>query len=320
MLRVGIFGCGGIAVRHVNATKAARLDVVAACSRDLAKAQAFTAEHGGQPFDDLDRMIDVGLDLLVVTTPPFGRRGEAEHALSRGVNLLVEKPIALDMNAATRMADAVEASDVTAAIGFMYRHGSAVRDWQARDTGPVGLYAGAYHCNALHADWWRDEAQSGGQILEQVVHQIDLIRYLMGEPATVYARRANVFHHDTPGYSVEDVSAITFGWDDGRIATINASNIATPGVWQKEWNVFAEKLTGRFSSWNEAVFTPTIAGASPEPIVSPADPFITQMEDVAAAIRDKRAPLIPLREGVATLKLALAARQSADERREIDLR
>ena len=319
-MRVGILGCGGIAVRHVNAAKAAELDVVAACSRDLAKAQAFTADHGGTAYDDLDRMIDAGLDLLVVTTPPFGRHGETEHAASRGVNLLVEKPIALDMAAATRMADAVEATGVTAAIGFMYRHGSAVREWKARDTGPVGLYAGAYHCNALHADWWRDEAQSGGQILEQVIHQIDLIRHLMGEPATVYARRANLFHHDTPGYSVEDVSAITFGWDDGRIATLNASNIATPGVWHKEWNVFAEHLTGRFTSWNEAVFTETKAGATSEPLVSPADPFVTQMEDVAAAIRDKRQPLIPLREGVTTLKLALAARQSADERREIHVR
>ncbi|CAM3211979.1 Oxidoreductase [Sphingomonas antarctica] len=319
-MRVGILGCGGIAVRHANAAKAAGLEMVAACSRNMAKAQAFTAEHGGMPYDDLDRMIDAGLDLLVVTTPPFGRQGEAEQAASRGVNLLVEKPIALDIAAATRMADAAEASGVTAAIGFMYRHGSAVRDWKARDTGPVGLYAGAYHCNALHADWWRDEAQSGGQILEQVIHQIDLIRHLMGEPATVYARRANLFHGDTPGYSVEDVSAIVFGWDDGRIATLNASNIATPGVWHKEWNLFAQKLTGRFTSWNEAVFTPTTVGATPEPVTSPANPFVTQMEDVAAAIRRKRTPLIPLREGVTTLRLALAARQSADERREIDVR
>ena len=319
-MRVGILGCGGIAVRHVDAAKAAGLDVVAACSRDLAKAENFAAEHGGTAFDDLDRMIDAGLDLLVVTTPPFGRHGEAEHTASRGVNLLVEKPIALDLSAATRMADAVEASGVTAAIGFMYRHGSAVKDWKRRDTGPVGLYAGGYHCNALHADWWRDEAKSGGQILEQVIHQIDLIRHMMGEPATVYARRANLFHRDTLGYSVEDVSAITFGWDDARIATLNASNIATPGVWHKEWNVFAEKLTGRFANWNEAVFTPTVAGATPEPVIDAADPFVAQMQDVAAAIRDKRAPLIPLREGVTTLKLALAARQSADERREIDVR
>jgi predicted dehydrogenase len=319
-MRVGILGCGAIAVRHAGAAKVAGLDLVAACSRDLTKAEAFTAVHGGAAYDDLDRMIDAGLDLLVVTTPPLGRHGEAEHAAVRGVNLLVEKPIALDLAAATRMADAVEAAGVTAAIGFMYRHGSAVRAWQARDTGTVGLYAGAYHCNALHADWWRDEAQSGGQILEQVIHQIDLIRHLMGEPATVYARRANLFHRDTPGYSVEDVSAITFGWDDGRIATLNASNIATPGVWHKEWNVFAEKLTGRFTSCNEAVFTPTVAGSTSESMINTADPFVAQIADVAAAIREQRPPLVPLREGVASLRLALAARQSADKGREIDVR
>ena len=222
------------------------------------------------------------------------------------------------MGAADAMVAAVEAAGVTAAIGFMYRHGDAVKAWKAADTGPVALYVGAYHCNALHAAWWREEAKSGGQILEQVIHQIDLIRHLMGEPDTVYARRANHFHGDVPGYDVEDVSAILFGWNDGRIATLNASNIATPGVWHKEWNVFAEKLTGRFTGWGDAQFVP-VAGGESIVVAEHHDPFVMQLADVADAIRDGRAPLAPLREGALTLRLALAARDSADSRREIAL-
>ena len=140
---------------------------------------------------------------------------------ARGVTLLVEKPIALDMTAADAHGRGRRSERASsAAIGFMYRLGDAVRRWRELDTGRSGLYVGGYHCNALHADWWRDEAKSGGQILEQVIHQIDLIRHLMGEPDTVYARHANLFHRDIPDYDVEDLSSTIFGWDDGRIATL----------------------------------------------------------------------------------------------------
>jgi len=318
-LRVALLGCGGIAGRHAGAVVALghTMELVGCCGRDLARTESFTTLHGGVGFVDLDRLIDsVAPDLLIATLPPYARSGEIEHAAARGVHLLVEKPIALDMAAANRMVAAVEAAGVVGANGFMYRFGDAIGRWRASETGPVGIYAGAYHCNALHAPWWREGAKSGGQIIEQVIHQIDLIRYLVGEPDTVYARRSDLFHHAVPGYDIEDVSAILFGWNDGRIATLNASNIAVPGVWHKEWAIYAEKMVGRFSSWNEAVLTPTVDGAASETIAGGTNPFVAQLADVAAAIRERRAPAIPLRDGAASLKLALAARRSADERRE----
>jgi hypothetical protein len=91
------------------------------------------------------------------------------------------------------MVEAVEAAGVVAAIGFMYRFGDAVRRWREIDTGPAGLYVGGYYCNALHAHWWRKRVLSGGQILEQAIHQIDLIRHLVGEPdLPPFARRGSV--------------------------------------------------------------------------------------------------------------------------------
>lgn len=320
-LRVGLLGCGGIGARHAGAVKALgeRMALVGCCGRDLDRTRGFAVEHGGIAYVDLDTMIDAGIDLLIATLPPYNRHGEIEHAAQRGVHLLVEKPIALDMDAATRMVDAVEASGVVAAIGFMYRFGDAVRRWRSLDTGPVGLYVGGYYCNALHAHWWRKRALSGGQILEQVIHQVDLIRHLVGEPDIVYARSANLFHRDVPDYDVEDVSAMIFGWDNGRLATLSASNIAIPGVWHKEWAVMAERMTGRFTSWNEAVLTRTQGEVMSETIVGDTDPFVAQLADVADAIGEKREPYIPLREGAATLRLALAAVQSATEGRELRL-
>lgn len=318
-LRAGILGCGGIAVRHADSIAATPgIALVGACSRELVKAKAFAEPRGAIGYADLDAMIDAGLDLLVVTTPPFARDGEAEHAASRGVHLLVEKPIALDMAAAERMTAAVAASGVTAAIGFMYRHGAAVQAWQAADTGRVGMMTGAFQCNHLHAPWWRHEAQSGGQILEQLLHIIDLVRVFMGEPDSVVARRARLFHAEA-GYDVEDVSAMIFGWDDGRIATLNANNIAVTGIWHKEWALFAEAMTGRFTGWNDAEFRPNDGKGEAQCIAAIASPFDAQIADLVAAISERRPPRVPPVEGLHTLRLALAARQSADEGREIRL-
>lgn len=318
-LRAGILGCGGIAVRHAESVAATPgVDLVASCSRDLSKAEAFAAAHGGRGYADLDAMIDDGLDLLIVTTPPFARDGEAEHAAARGVHLLVEKPIALEQSAADRMVDAVAACGVVAAIGFMYRHGEAVKAWRKADAGRVGMMTAAFQCNHLHAPWWRIEAQSGGQILEQLLHLIDLVRHVMGEPDSVIARRARLFHAE-PGYDVEDVSAMIFGWDDGRVATLNANNIAVNGVWHKEWAVFGERLTGRFAGWNDAEFRASDGSGVPIVHAGGTSPFDAQIADVVAAITTGRAPLVPLAEGARTLALALAARQAADERREVRL-
>lgn len=319
-MRVAILGCGGIAARHAGAVKALGLDLVGCVGRDLGRTQIFAAAHGGEAFVDLDRMIDgVAPELLVVALPPFAHDGEVEHASGRGLHLLVEKPMALDMATADRMVAAVEAAGVVAANGFMYRFGDAIRHWRAADTGRALLYAGAYHCNALHAAWWRDVSKSGGQLVEQVIHQVDLIRLLVGEPDTVYARRANLLHRDVPGYTGEDVSAVMFGWDDGRLATLNASNIAVPGMWWKEWAVYAERMTGRFSSWNEATLTPAVLGATPDRVMGDGDPFVAQLADVVGAICEGRAPAVTLRDGAASLALALAVRRSADERCELRL-
>ncbi len=319
MLRVGILGNGGIAARH--AASVAKLpdlmQLVAVSGRDPDRVGAFTDRHGGRPFTSLDAMLDHGIDLMIDTAPPFSRGGEAERAAAAGVHLLVEKPIALDVARGQAMVDAVAAVGATAAIGFMYRQGEAVRRWCATDTGPVGLMTGIYHCNALHAPWWRVRAQSGGQVLEQLLHIIDLVRLFMGEPDTVYARTANLFHRDTPGYDVQDVSALIFGWDDGRLASLTANNIAVPGQWVKGWSLFAERATAHFGDWNNAAFTRTAPEVQLDQWTSEKDVFVAQLADLADAIRNRRSPLVPLSEGVGSLRLAVAAMKSADEGREV---
>ncbi len=322
-LRVGMLGTGNIAVRHATAlAQVEGVELVAACGRNAPSVEPFAIRFGATAYLDHERMLDESrLDLLIVALPPGAHGGEVERAAAAGVNLLVEKPIALDMVRADAMVAATR--NVVAACGFMYRFGDAVTRWDALRTegavGRLGHFAGSFHCNALHAPWWREREASGGQMVEQLIHIADLARVNLGMPQTVYARAANLFHRDVERYDSEDLSAIVLGYDDGRVGVLHASNIAVPGRWMKQWQVTGENMTGLFADWNNAELVQTAGEVVSEKIAGSTDPFVAQLADVIAAIRERRAPRVPLADGRDTLRIVLAARQSADERREIAL-
>jgi predicted dehydrogenase len=324
-LRVGILGSGGIAARHAAAvaTLGAQLQLVACCGRNEPKVAELAAKFSALPYTDFQRMLqEARLDLLIVALPPCAHSGQVEEAAAAGIHLLVEKPIALDMQRAQSMVSAAKQAGIIAACGFMYRFGDAVLRWDceaaAGATGRAGLFAGQFHCNALHADWWREQAKSGGQVVEQLIHIIDLARHHLGEPHSVYARGSNFFHGGLDRYDSDDVSAMILGYDDGRIGVLNATNGAVPGKWEKSWQVIAERMTGQFTGWNSAVLTHTQGGAlKVERIETQTDVFVAQLTDIAGAISARRAPRVPLEDGAKTLRIALAAARSRAEKREI---
>ena len=294
-LRVGFLGTGNIAARHAAAAQQLKLSMVACCGRDAAHTEAMAAQFGLKPFTDFDRFLgETRFDLLIVALPPYAHTGQVEVAAAAGVNLLVEKPIALDMGRARDMVDA--AGSVIAACGFVYRFGAAVERWaslmEQGSTGRVEHFSGSFHSNALHAPWWRDRAKSGGQMVEQLIHITDLARVNLGIPQTVYARAGKVFHNDMTDYTADDFSAMLLGYDDGRVGVLHASNGAIPGRWMKGWQVVARRATGLFADWNNAEIVCTTPEVVTETVAGTADPFVEQLADVVDAIVRKRPPRV----------------------------
>ena len=320
-LRVGIIGPGGIALRHAQAaqTMPEAFELVVAAGRDAARTAAFADPLGMRSVTGMAALIAEKPDLVIVALPPHAHEGQVEALGRAGIHVLVEKPIALDMARARAQVEATR--DVVAACGFMGRFGAAVERWDdleaAGTTGPAGQFVGHYHCNALHADWWREREKSGGQMVEQLIHIADIARHTLGMPDTVYARASNLFHRDVPKFTSEDASAIVLGYDDGRIGVLHASDIAIPGRWLKGWQVLAQRASGVFSDYGEGKLI--VHGGAPERVSDPRDLLAAQLADVAGAIRDGRPPRVPLGEGADTLQIVLAARQSADEGREVRL-
>jgi len=327
MLRTAIIGCGKIARRHAD-TLTGREDVrlVGFCDQILDNAIAFEKSYGpGKVFTDHAKMFqELDLDLVYICLPPYAHTNEVELACQYGIHFLIEKPIALSKDKAQQMAEHVNSSGVKCQVGFMYRHGEAV-NWLKDYMGNLvpnykGFMSARYSCNSLHRPWWRDKNKSGGQLVEQVIHILDLTRFFLGEPSRVFSVQDNLFHQGVDDYTVEDASVTTIQFKSGSIAVISATNGAIPNRWDYDWRIVLPTMTADFTDANQAVVYNTgQAWSSKINLTAEKDLFLAQTEDLLSAIREDRPPAVPIEEGVRSLNLALSAALSAQRGIPIDL-
>lgn len=322
-LRTAIIGCGGIAQRHAQnlAQLADRFELVAFADTKEDRAREFAAEYAGGTaavYTAPGALLDTEqLDAVFICLPPFAHTDEVARAAARGVHVFIEKPIALDSEHAWQMVTAAEDAGITTQVGFMFRFGGAVARLKqmmaSGEAGLAGLMSTRYFCNALHAPWWRQRDRSGGQLVEQVIHMVDLMRCLMGEAATVYSVQRNLYHQAVADYTVEDVSGTVISFASGGIGVIYASNNAIPGKWINDYKVVTAHITAEFTDANHAIFHHTSNGAvRSEEVTSEEDVYKLEVLDFHTAVVEGRQAQIPLREGARSLDLALAARASAD--------
>ena len=328
-LRTAILGCGGIARRHAN--NLAKLDeivLVGFCDVEGRRAEEFNEKYAdgqAQVYQDYGQMFEtLDLDLVYICLPPFAHGNEVELACRHGIHLLIEKPIALTMDLAEEMAQHVSESGVKSQVGFMYRHGEAVQWLQSHieSTGVAGrgLMIGQYFCNSLHAPWWRDRSKSGGQLVEQIIHTVDLARFYLGEPVRVYSIQENLFHLDVQDYTAEDASGTVVRFEAGGIAVLVGCNGAIPGKWVSRSRVILPGLVADLEGPNNGAFHYT-GGRWPSTttIDSQRDEYLAETLDLIGAIREDRPAAVPIEEGVRSLRLALAAAESAEGDTPVDI-
>jgi predicted dehydrogenase len=335
-LRTGILGCGGFAAKHAENLNRLpdRISLVAFCDQKPERAANFARKYGNpesQVFaDHHDLFKQVQLDLLVIVIPPFAHSDEVALAAERGIHLLIEKPIALSSEKAWEMVADVEKAGVITQVGFMYRFGAAVQRMknliESGRSGPVGLVRAGYFCNNLHAPWWREKAKSGGQIFEQAIHLIDLMRYLAGDPQTVYCIQNNLFHQNVPGYTVEDVSGTVFAFQNGGIGVLSATNNAIPWRWAWDMRLVSQSVVADFKDANHASFVFTdIKDPQPdtflpsETISVEQDEYMLELYDLLNAIKTGAPTRTPMREGALTLDMAFAAARSGQSNSPVEL-
>ncbi|WP_220451313.1 Gfo/Idh/MocA family protein [Nocardioides dongkuii] len=189
-LRVGCVGTGFIAGKHLAALSAFDdVDIVAVADAVAPRAVAVAAEHDARSYADGQTLMDTeDLDAVWFCVPPFAHGVLEETAVRRGLPFFVEKPLAHDLATAERLALLIEDAGLTTAVGYHWRYLDLVdraRELVA-DRPPV-LVSGFWLDGTPPVPWWVDRDRSGGQLVEQTTHVLDLARLLVGEVSEVVA-------------------------------------------------------------------------------------------------------------------------------------
>ena len=224
--RIGFIGVGGIAHRHFGVLE--QFDDVALTAFtdvDFGRAEQVAARFGGRAFDSHEKMLEAGdLDAVYVCIPPFAH-GEAERALiSHKLPFFVEKPLTLDVKLAEQLAAEVEQAGLTTAVGYHWRYLDIVDEARrVLADNPARLISGYWLDQTPPPQWWWHADQSGGQMVEQTTHIIDLARFLVGDVTTVFGLAGHTPREQFPGLDVPTVSTASLQFKSGAIGNIGST-------------------------------------------------------------------------------------------------
>lgn len=220
--RVGLVGAGNVAQRHARVL-AGFPDVRLVAVTDVlpAAADRLASAYGARAVPDVAALLDMDLDAVYVCVPPFAHGAVEEAVLAAGLPMFVEKPLAADLDTAERIG--ARAGNVLTAVGHHWRYLAVVeRARELLDGRPVRLVSGAWLDKVPPVTWWARRDRSGGPIVEQAAHVLDLTRVLAGEVANVQAA-GDGSPPAVEGADIDAVTAATLRFSGGAVGTLTTA-------------------------------------------------------------------------------------------------
>ena len=334
--RVALIGAGAIGRAHLLGAQGAQGVAIVAVADPSEAAKGLASEFRVPWFPDHHALeAAVEIDGAIVATPNALHVSIALDFLERGKAVLVEKPIAGTVEQGRELALAAHRLDVPVLVGHHRRHNPLVlRARELVAQGRLGrLVSATVLATFLKPDSYFDQTwrrtQEAGPVLINLIHEIDLLRFICGEVLSVQAVTSNAVR----GFDVEDTAAVVLQLRNGAVATLTLSDAAaTPWAWDLvsgENPAFARATDGpadsHFLCGTEGSLTlPSLrlwryAGKRgwAEPLTSTietsvsADPYIEQIRHFGAVIRRDELPLTDALDGTRTLEVTMAVREAA---------
>ncbi len=226
-VRIGLIGTGGIGQAHIRRlVQIPEAHIVALCDIVEEKARTVAAPLDVPVYTDGAKMIaEAAMDALYICVPP-DQHGEMEiQAAQKGLHLFVEKPVNLYLDRGMRAWQAIKAAGVMTQSGYSFRYlAPSLQLKQFLEDKPVGTASAVRWGGIPRTPWWRKYDESGGQLVEMTTHQVDLLRWVMGEVEAVSASYS--FHRlfaDQPDITVPDTQAALLHFRSGASAVVTTS-------------------------------------------------------------------------------------------------
>ncbi|MCW4385487.1 Gfo/Idh/MocA family oxidoreductase [Salinibacterium sp. SYSU T00001] len=331
--RVGLIGAGLIGKEHAKYLGIASGVELAAIADPTPAAQSLAEELGVPHFSDYEALLDSGLvDAVIVALPNVMHADATTSAVARGIVVLVEKPIADSLEDGRRILEAAEAASVPVLVGHQRRYAPDIAAAKAFiEEGGLGTIVSV----AMLSTWrkpdeyfeveWRRRV-GGGPVLINLIHDIDVMRYLVGDIDSVTAMGSSAIR----GFEVADTGGALFRFSNGAIGTASFSDAAA-----SPWNWDLTSGSGAYfpppppgdayfiSGTKASIALPSLTVYEHEegnhwqvPIRTrtlerrDTNPYIAQLEHLAAVVRGEAEPVISARDGFRSLAVAVAVDQS----------
>lgn len=338
---VAVIGAGAIGRMHIERLLRHADVSLAAVADPTDAARTLAAELGVPCFADPCEMLDqVRLGGVIVATPNSTHADIGIACIERGLPVLMEKPVADTVADAQRLCDRAAAAGVPLMVGHQRRHNPILR--RARALIADGLLGRPVSANVM-ATWlkpdsyyqlaWRRQA-GGGPVLINLIHDIDVLRFLLGEIESVQAVTSNAVR----GFEVEDSAAVLLRFASGALGTLVVSDAAVaPWNWDlaagEAAHYVQQAVDSHFIAGTEASLTlPRLnvwryrgARGWHEPLtqersaVHAGDPYIEQLRHFRAVAEGRETPLCSGLDGLRTLQATLAVHEAARCQRPVHL-
>ncbi|SMP37661.1 Predicted dehydrogenase [Neorhodopirellula lusitana] len=236
---IGIIGVGMISNFHAKAIADSQNGKLVGCfNRNFARAQEFAAKHGCRAFETLDEMLaDPEIQTVSICTPSGAHLEPAIAAAQAGKHVMVEKPLEVTVEKCDQIIAACKAAGVKLGVTFQSRfHESSRLMKQAVDDGRFGkitlgdTYVKWYRSQEYYdSGAWRGtwELDGGGALMNQAVHSVDLLLWLMGPVKRVSAMMGTMTHERI---EVEDTVVANIEFENGAFGVIEATTTTFPGA------------------------------------------------------------------------------------------
>jgi UDP-N-acetyl-2-amino-2-deoxyglucuronate dehydrogenase len=332
-MRVGIIGTGAIAHKHAQAYRNIGYQLIACSGLDVARGKRFAEQYGCEPIErwqDLCRHPDV--DFVDVCTFPDVRLEPVKLCAGAKKHVQVQKPIATNLETARQMINAAHAGGIVLGVVSQRRFDDSTQFLKrAIVAGRLGKLMEAdayvkwyrspeYYARPVKGSW---NTEGGGALINQAIHQVDLLLWLAGAVRRVYGEWQLGSVHKIES---EDLVNVMLRYDSGATGVIQASTAIRPGYPERieihGTNGTAIITGDQLTTWdveNDAGEKPPlsreVASGASDPMTISLTPFERQFLDFGEAIRSQGTPLVSGEEGYRALQVVSAAYRSCRENR-----
>lgn len=334
-MKYALIGCGRIAMNHIKAAVNNKLQIIAVCDLDPEKMEMILGKNGLQTDQNISRFTDykdmiekVRPELISIATESGKHAEIALYCIEKGINLIIEKPMAMSISDANHIIELAEKKGVKVSACHQNRFNVAIQELRkAIESGRFGkLSHGSIHVRWNRGKQYYDQApwrgtweQDGGALMNQCIHGIDLLRWMMGgEIEEVYGTTRQQFH---PYLEAEDVGMAVVKFKNGAIGTIEGTTNVFPQNLEETLYIFGENgtvkiggtSTNNIDVWNFADENETDQknkGLEEQTSNVYGNGHTSLFADVIQAIQNDRPPYVDAYAGRNALEVVLAIYKS----------